>query len=123
MGLEIRDVPSLIQHFAAARPRQPGNGSQRGGLPGPVRADERDNPTRIHTQGNSPQRLDGTVIDVQIIDLEHKKLMNGLRETVGTAIIDLGDTFQNILGKQRSLVQQIGNLESGNKAFQILRSN
>jgi len=44
--------------------------------------------------------------------LHHNVLSDGLKKTLGRTVEELGETFQNLYGKQRALIQQIGNLES-----------
>mmetsp|Transcript_4345 Transcript_4345/g.5612 ORF Transcript_4345/g.5612 Transcript_4345/m.5612 type:complete len:129 (+) Transcript_4345:64-450(+) len=66
----------------------------------------------LHQTDADKAKENGIVEAEQTCESTHALLTNGLKETVGRTVQELGDTFQNLLGKQRSLIQQIRNLES-----------
>mmetsp|Transcript_24939 Transcript_24939/g.32214 ORF Transcript_24939/g.32214 Transcript_24939/m.32214 type:complete len:129 (-) Transcript_24939:308-694(-) len=66
----------------------------------------------LHQTDADKAKENSNVEAEQTCESTHALLTNGLKETVGRTVQELGDTFQNLLGKQRSLIQQIRNLES-----------
>ena len=65
------DVLSLEGDRAALRRQQAGDGVQRGGLAGAVRADERDDLALVYLEGNVTQRMNQAVVNVDVLDFEH----------------------------------------------------
>ena len=55
--------------------QQPDDGVQRGGFPGAVGADQRHDFPFIHFQRNPLDRVDRAVVDMQVVDLQQRKLV------------------------------------------------
>ena len=63
-GLRVMFLPSKVTV-------PPGDGVQRGGLAGAVRADERDDLALVYLEGNVTQRMNQAVVNVDVLDFEH----------------------------------------------------
>ena len=73
MGRQASDVFAFVQDFAGLGFEQAGDGLEGGGLAGAVGADEGDDAAGRDGQGDAVQRVDGTVTDRQIVDLEQRR--------------------------------------------------
>ena len=81
---QAADALAVEADLAARRGEQAGDGAQGGGLAGAVRADQRHHLRGRDLQCHAPQRLDRSVVDVDVVDLEHQE--RPLPLTVSTAV-------------------------------------
>ena len=71
MRFHLADGLTAIIDLTALQFEQTGDRMHRRGLAGAVGADQRNNFTLVHMEGNIPDGMDGTVEDIDILDGKH----------------------------------------------------
>src|SRR5210317_542435 len=88
LGLEDRfahEPDIAANHARCFRRRQPGDGVEAGCLAGTVGADQSDNFAFVNMKADSVQRLDVTILNFEIFDLQKHQILSSPRYAVMTA--------------------------------------